>query len=189
MTLKEKIDFIGGYNDFNIRPFKKYEIPEIHMADGPVGVRNNGASTAFPASITLAASWDNALAKKVGPAIGMEAKSKNIHIVFGPGMNIYWAAFNGRNFEYLGEDPFLAGEIASSYITGMQSEGVVATAKHYAANFMEYNKHKVSSDMDERTLREIYLPAFKACVDKGKTGAVMTAYNLVNGEHCSQKLF
>jgi beta-glucosidase len=189
MTLKEKIEFIGGYNDFNIRPFKKYGIPEIHMADGPVGVRNNGASTAFPASITLAASWDNVLAKKVGQAIGMEAKSKNIHIVFGPGMNIYRAAFNGRNFEYLGEDPYLAGEIASCCITGMQSEGVVATAKHYAANFMEYNKHKVSSDIDERTLREIYLPAFKACVDKGKTGAVMTAYNLVNGEHCSQNNF
>ncbi|MBC7508985.1 MAG: glycoside hydrolase family 3 protein [Ferruginibacter sp.] len=143
MTLKEKIDFIGGYNDFNIRPFKKYGIPQIHMADGPAGVRNNGSSTAFPASITFAASWDNSLAQKVGQAIGMEAKSKNIHIVFGPGMNIYRAAFNGRNFEYLDEDPFLAGEIASSYITGMQSEGVVATAKHYAANFMEYNKHNL----------------------------------------------
>ena len=189
MSVKEKVEFIGGYNDFNIRPFAKYGIPEIHMADGPMGVRNNGPSTAFPASITLAASWDNSIALKVGKAIGMEAKAKNIHVIFGPGMNICRAAFCGRNFEYLGEDPFLAGEIASSYIIGMQSEGVIATAKHYAANYMEYNKHKVSSNMDERTLREIYLPAFKACVEKGRVGVVMTAYNLVNGVHCSQNDF
>lgn len=186
MSLQEKIEFIGGYKDFNIRAMEKYGIPEIHMADGPVGIRNNGTSTAFPASIALAASWDTLVAQNVGRAIAMEAKSKNIHIVFGPGMNICRAPFNGRNFEYMGEDPYLAGQIASSYIVGMQNEGVVATAKHYAANFMEYNKHKVSSDMDERTLQEIYLPAFKACVEKGNVGAVMTAYNLVNGEHCSQ---
>ena len=186
MSLREKIEFIGGYKDFNIRPMEKYGIPEIHMADGPAGIRNNGLSTAFPASIALAAAWDTAVAQNVGRAIAMEAKSKNIHIVFGPGMNICRAPFNGRNFEYMGEDPFLAGQIASSYIIGMQNQGVVATAKHYAANFMEYNKHKVSSDLDERTLQEIYLPAFKTCVEKGHVGAVMTAYNLVNGEHCSQ---
>lgn len=186
MTLREKLEFIGGYHSFNIRPFEEYDIPEIRMSDGPVGVRNYGLSTAYPASINLAASWDKEMAKKVGMAIGMEARSQNVHIVLGPGMNIYRAPFCGRNFEYLGEDPFLAGEIASSYILGMQEQGVIATAKHYVANFQDYNRHHVSSDMDERTLHEIYLPAFKACVTKGKAGAVMTAYNLVNGIHCSE---
>jgi beta-glucosidase len=186
MTLQEKIEFIGGYKSFNIRPFEKYGIPEIRMADGPVGVRNYGASTAYPASITLAAAWDVDIAKKVGQSIGMEAKAKNVQIMLGPAMNIYRAPYCGRNFEYLGEDPFLAGEIASSYILGMQNEGVVATAKHYAANNQEFDRNNVSSDMDERTLQEIYLPAFKACVEKGKVGAIMTSYNLINGVHCSQ---
>jgi beta-glucosidase len=186
MTLREKLEFIGGFKNFNIRAYEQYGIPEIHMSDGPVGVRNFGPSTAYPASITLAASWDTELAKKVGTAIGMEAKSKNVHIMLGPGMNIHRAPYCGRNFEYLGEDPFLAGEMASSYIIGMQEQGVVATAKHYAANYQDYDRHGVSSDMDERTLREIYLPAFEACVKKGGVGSVMTSYNLVNGIHASQ---
>jgi len=189
MTLKEKIEFIGGDDGFNIRPYKKYGIPEIRMSDGPVGIRNNGPSTAFPASINLAATWDTSVARKVGQAIGVESKSKNIHFLLAPSMNIYRAAFCGRNFQYLGEDPFLAGEIASTYITGVQSEGVAATAEILAANNMEYNKVNISSDMDERTLREIYLPAFKACVEKGHVSAVMTAYNKVNGVHCSQNDF
>jgi beta-glucosidase len=189
MTLREKIEFIGGYKNFDIRGFEKYGIPEIRMSDGPVGVRNFGPTTAYPASITLAASWDKNLAKEVGASIGMEARSKNVHIMLGPGMNIHRAPFCGRNFEYLGEDPFLAGEIASTYINGMQEQGVVATAKHFAANDQEYDRNNVSSDMDERTLREIYLPAFEACVKKGQVGAVMTSYNLLNGIHCSQNDF
>ncbi|MBN1952311.1 MAG: glycoside hydrolase family 3 C-terminal domain-containing protein [Bacteroidales bacterium] len=186
MTLREKIDMIGGYKSFNIRAYDKYNIPEIHMADGPVGVRNYGASTAYPASINLAASWDREIARKVGEAIGMEAKNKNVHIMLGPGMNIYRGPFCGRNFEYLGEDPCLAGELASSYIIGMQEQGIVATAKHYVANYQDFDRHNVSSDMDERTLHEIYLPAFKACVQKGNVGAVMTSYNLINDIHASQ---
>ncbi len=186
MSLREKIEFIGGYNRFNIRACEAYTIPEIRMTDGPVGVRNYGASTAYPASIALAASWDKDLAEKVGAAIGMEARNKNVHIVLGPAMNIHRAPFCGRNFEYLGEDPYLAGEIASSYVKGMQQQGVVATAKHYVANYQEYDRHNVSSDMDERTLREIYLPAFKVCVRKGNVGAVMTSYNLINGIRASE---
>jgi beta-glucosidase len=189
MSLEEKVEFIGGYHSFNIRAFEKYGIPEIRMADGPVGVRNYGSSTAYPASITLAASWDVDIAKKVGQSIGMEAKAKKVHIMLGPAMNIYRAPFCGRNFEYLGEDPFLAGEIASSYVIGMQGAGIVATAKHFAANNQEFDRNNVSSDMDERTLQEIYLPAFKACVEKGHVGAVMTSYNLLNGIHCSQNDF
>ncbi len=189
MSLEEKIDFIGGYKSFNIRAYESYGIPEIHMCDGPVGVRNYGPSTAYTASIALAASWDKDLAKEVGTAIGMEARNKNVHIMLGPAMNIHRAPYCGRNFEYLGEDPYLAGEIASSYVTGMQEQRVVATAKHFDANYQDYDRHIVSSDMDERTLREIYLPAFRACIQKGEVGAVMTSYNPVNGIHASQNDF
>jgi beta-glucosidase len=186
MTLEEKVDFIGGTKGFYIRGIERLGIPEIRMADGPVGVRNPGPSTAFPASITLAASFDKELARKVGDAIGCEARSKNVHIMLGPAMNIHRAPFCGRNFEYLGEDPFLAGKIAANYTIGLQSEGVMATAKHYAANYQDFNRNNVSSNMDERTLNEIYLPAFKTTVQEGNVAAVMTSYNLINGIHASQ---
>jgi beta-glucosidase len=186
MTLEEKIDFIGGYQDFHIRAIPRLGIPQTNMADGPVGVRNYGPSTAYPASINLAASWDTLLAQRVGNAIGKESRARNNHIMLCPAMNIHRAPMNGRNFEYLGEDPYLAGRIASKYIQGMQQEGVMATAKHYMGNYQEYNRHKISSDMDERTLREIYLPAFQASVTEGRTAAVMTSYNLVNGVYASQ---
>jgi len=186
MTLEEKIDFIGGYNSFNIRGYEHLGIPEIRFADGPVGVRNYGKSTSYPASITLAASFDRDIAQNVGKSIGMEARSKNVHVMLGPGMNIYRLPLCGRNFEYLGEDPYLAGQMASRYTVGMQNEGVAATAKHYAANNQEYQRHHVSSDMDERTLFEIYLPAFKETVTRGNVSAIMTAYNLINGIHASE---
>ena len=186
MTLQEKVDFIGGYNGFYIRGFENLGIPEIRMADGPVGVRNPGPSTSFPASIAMAASFDKEIAKNVGKAIGSEARSKNVHIMLGPAMNIHRAPFCGRNFEYLGEDPFLAGKIAASYSKGMQGEGIIATAKHYAVNYQDFNRHKVSSNLDERTLHEIYLPAFKMTVQEGGVATVMTSYNLVNGVHASQ---
>jgi len=186
MSLEEKIDFIGGYKSFYIRGYEHLGIPEIKFADGPVGVRNYGKSTAYTAGITLAASFDKDLARRVGKAIGMEARAKNVHVMLAPGMNIYRLPLCGRNFEYFGEDPFLAGQIATEYIEGIQSQGVMATAKHYAANNQEWDRHKVSSDVDERTLHEIYLPAFKAAVQKGKAASVMTSYNLINGVHASQ---
>jgi beta-glucosidase len=186
MTLEEKIDYIGGYQDYCIRPYPNLGIPQLYMADGPLGVRSRAPSTAYPASICLAASWDTAMAAKVGSAIGMEARAKNVHIMLGPAMNIHRAPMCGRNFEYLGEDPFLAGRLAASTILGVQSRGVMATAKHYMANYQEYDRHGISSDMDERTMREIYLPAFRASVVEGKAAAVMTSYNLVNGVHASQ---
>ena len=186
MTLEEKIDFIGGYQDFHIRAVPRLGIPQTNMADGPVGVRNYGPSTAYPASINLVASWDTALAQRVGNSIGKESRARNNHFMLGPAMNIHRAPMNGRNFEYLGEDPYLAGIIASMYIKGMQQEGVMATAKHFMANYQEYDRHNVSSDMDERTLREIYLPAFQASVTDGHVAAIMTSYNLVNGIHASQ---
>jgi len=187
MSIEEKIDMLGGYNRFNIHPNKRLGILEIKMTDGPVGVRSiNGEATAFPASIALAASWDKKLVERVGAAIGQETKAKGKHILLAPGMNIYRAPMTGRNFEYLGEDPYLSGEMAVSYIKGVQKEGVIATAKHLVANNQEYDRHHTSSDMDERTLREIYLPAFKACVQKGNVGMVMTAYNPINGVQASQ---
>lgn len=186
MTLDEKLAFIGGYNSFNIRPIERLGIPEIRFADGPVGVRNYGRSTAYPASIALAAAFDKDISYKVGKAIASEARAKNIHVMLGPAMNIHRGPFCGRNFEYLGEDPYLAGQIAAAYTRGMQDEGVMATAKHYAANYQDFNRHVVSSDMDERTLHEIYLPAFKITVQEGKAASVMTSYNLINGIHASQ---
>lgn len=186
MTLDEKLDFIGGYESFNIRGIERLGIPEIRFADGPVGVRNYGKSTSYPASITLAASWDTELAYNTGKAIALEAKVKEVQMMLAPGMNIYRSALCGRNFEYLGEDPYLAGQIAKAYINGMQEQGVMATAKHFAANNQEYDRHNVSSDMDERTLHEIYLPAFKTCVQEAHVAAVMSSYNLINGVHASQ---
>lgn len=186
MTLDEKLDFIGGYKEFNIRAIERLSIPEIRFADGPLGVRNYGASTAYPASIGLAASFDKKLAYATGKAIGSESRAKNVHVMLGPAMNIYRAPFCGRNFEYLGEDPYLAGQLASYYSQGMQNEGVMAVAKHYAANNQDFSRHHTSSDMDERTLHEIYLPAFKASVQQGKVASIMTSYNLVNGIHASQ---
>lgn len=186
MTLEEKIDYIGGHKDFYIRAIERLGLPEIKMTDGPVGTRNYGNTTAYPASILTAASWDTDLAFKLGEALGKDARDRGVHILLGPGVNLYRAPMNGRNFEYLGEDPFLAGKIAVPYIKGVQSQGVVATVKHFAANNQEWDRNNVSSDMDERTLQELYLPAFKMAVKEGNVGAVMNSYNLINGEHATQ---
>ena len=185
MTLVEKIDFIGGYQQFNIRSYEHLDIPEIRIADGPVGIRNFGPSTAYPASIAIAAAWDKSIAYKVGQSIAMEARAHNIHLMLGPGVNIYRLPITGRNFEYMGEDPYLAGELAKQYIDGMQGQGVMANTKHYVANNQEFDRNYTSSNMDERTLHEIYLPPYKASVDAG-VATMMTGYNLVNGVHMSE---
>ena len=164
MTLEEKIDMLGGVEAFYIRPSERLGIPKIKMADGPLGVRNYGKATAFPAGIAFAASWNKDLTQRYGEAVGKEARSKGVHIMLSPGVNIYRAPMCGRNFEYYGEDPYLASRMVVAYINGVQSQGVVATVKHYAVNNQEYDRHTVSSDVDERTLREIYLPAFRAAV-------------------------
>lgn len=186
MTLEEKIDYMGGHNDFYIRGIERFGLPEIKMTDGPVGTRNYGKTTAYPASILTAATWDTDLSYELGVALGKDARERGVHILLAPGVNIYRAPMNGRNFEYMGEDPYLAGKMAVGYIQGVQSQGVVATVKHFAANNQEWDRNNVSSDMEERTLREIYLPAFKMAVQQGKAGAVMDSYNLVNGEHATQ---
>ena len=188
MTLTEKLDYIGGVNSFYIRSIPRLGIPTIKMSDGPVGVRTYGSATAYPAGILSAATWDVNLVNKLGIALGKDSRSRGVHILLAPGMNIYRAPMCGRNFEYFGEDPYLSAQMAISYIKGVQSQGVVCTAKHYACNNQEWNRNGISSDVDERTLQEIYLPAFKASVMDGKVGAVMNSYNLINGVHATQNV-
>jgi beta-glucosidase len=186
MTLEEKIEMIGGINDFYTRPIPRLGIPSLRMSDGPMGVHDYGLTTAYPAGIALAASWDVDLAERFGAAMGKDARARGVNFILGPGMNIYRAPMNGRNFEYFGEDPFLASRMAVSVIKGMQAQQVIATVKHFAGNNSEFARMTLSSDIDERTLREIYLPAFEASVKEGHAGAVMDAYNLVNGTYMTQ---
>jgi beta-glucosidase len=185
MTLEEKIDYLGGERNFYIRPIARLAIPEIKMSDGPAGCRNWGPSTAYPAPISTAATFDPALAERVGKSMGRDCRARGVHILLGPGVNIHRSPLGGRNFEYLGEDPFLAGKTAAAFIRGVQGEGVLATVKHFAGNNQEWDRNHVSSEIDERTLREIYFPAFERAVREGKVAAVMTAYNLLNGTYCS----
>src|SRR5580704_14381020 len=172
LTIEEKIDLIGGQDDFYIRANEKIGLPRLKMADGPVGVRNYGPSTVF-GGIGLAATWDPDLAARIGATIGQDARARGVHFMLGPGVNIYRAPLNGRNFEYFGEDPFLAARIAVAYISGMQSQGVSATIKHYMGNNSEFDRHNTDSIIDERTMREIYLPVFEAAVKEAKVGAIM----------------
>ena len=186
MTLEEKIDLLGGTDGFFVRDMPRLGLPRLRMADGPLGVRNFGPATARAGGIRLAATWNPELARRAGSEIGRDARAKGVHFLLGPGVNICRAPMNGRNFEYFGEDPFLAARMTVGYIRGVQSQGVSATVKHLAANNSEFARHKSDSRVDERTLREIYLPAFEAAVREARVGAIMNSYNLVNGEHASQ---
>jgi beta-glucosidase len=189
MTLEQKIDLIGGVDGYFVRGFPALGLLRLKTADGPFGVRNYGPATAMAGGINLAASWDPDLARQVGEQIGRDARAKGVNFLLGPGANIYRAPMNGRNFEYFGEDPYLASQIAVGYINGVQSEGVSATIKHFVGNNSEFSRHDVDQVIDERTLREIYLPAFEAAVKQAHVGAVMDSYNMVNGEHTTQNKF
>lgn len=186
MTLEEKIDLLGGVDGFFIRGIPRLGLPRLKMADGPMGVRNFGPATAMAAGIGLAATWNTALAERVGAEIGRDARAKGVNFLLGPGVNIHRAPMNGRNFEYFGEDPFLASRIAVGYIKGVQAQGVSATIKHYMGNNSEFDRHNTDSIIDERTMREIYLPVFEAAVKEAKVGAIMDSYNLTNGTHLTQ---
>ncbi len=190
MTLEEKLAYIGG-TGFAVRAMPNLQLPALEMSDGPVGVRSNAGlpSAAYAGGIGLAATWDRALAAEVGRGIGHDGRARGIMYQLGPGTNIYRSPRNGRNFEYFGEDPFLAGEMVVGYITGIQTEGVSATVKHYDGNNSEFLRHDSDSIIGERALREIYLPAFESAVKRGHTGAVMDSYNLINGEHATQNSF
>ncbi len=186
MTLEQKIDLLGGVDGFFVRDFPQLGWPRLRMADGPMGVRNFGPATAYPAGIGLAATWNPDMAKRIGEGLGRDARAKGVHFLLGPGVNIYRAPMNGRNFEYFGEDPYLASRIAVNYIQGVQSQGVIATIKHFLGNNSEYDRHNTNTELDERTAREIYLPVFEAAVKEGKVGAIMDSYNLLNGTNLTQ---
>lgn len=184
LTLEEKIDLLGG-TGFATKPIERLGIPELRMSDGPLGVRWNQA-TAFPAGTAMAAAWNPGLVKKLGAALGRETKGKARHVILGPGVNITRLPMNGRNFEYLGEDPFLTSRLAVEYIKGVQSEGVAATIKHFAANNQEHERDFVDTKVSERALNEIYFPHFKAAVQEADVLCVMCSYNKVNGFWASE---
>jgi len=185
LTLEEKIHMLSGSSMMASTGIARLGIPAFRMSDGPVGAHIPPPSTAYAAGIGLAASWDRDLAQRVGTQIGRDARSRGASFLLGPGVNIYRAPLNGRNFEYFGEDPFLASQIAVGYIDGVQSQGVSATIKHFAANNSEYFRFTEDSVVSERALREIYLPTFEAAVKQAHVGAIMDSYNLINGVHAT----
>ncbi|MFB6319842.1 glycoside hydrolase family 3 C-terminal domain-containing protein [Saccharicrinis sp. FJH54] len=185
MTLEEKVNYINGTDNFYIRPMERLGLPAVKMTDGPVGTRGHGDAVSYPASVLSAASWDTALVYKLGEAIARDCKVRGIDILLAPGVNIARNPLTGRNFEYLGEDPYLSSRMAANYIRGVQDNGVVATIKHFTCNNLEYDRNWTSSEVDERTLHEIYLPAFKYAVENAGVSAVMNSYNPLNGIHTS----
>jgi beta-glucosidase len=189
LTLEEKIELLGGMDNMFTHPVPSIGLPRFKMSDGPVGIKTWGPSTTFAGGVALAASWDPELARRVGEGIARDARARGVNFVLGPGVNIARSPLAGRNFEYFSEDPFLAAAMVVPYIEGVQSQGVIATVKHYALNNQEYNRHNVSVDVDERTMREIYLPPFEAAVTQAHVDAVMNSYNLVNGVHATENDF
>jgi beta-glucosidase len=186
MTLEEKIDLLGGVDGFFTRGVPRLNVPRFKMADGPFGVRNFGPDTTVAGGIALAATWNPALAQEVGTVLGRDARAKGVHFLLAPGVNIYRAPMNGRNFEYFGEDPYLASRMAVGFINGVQSQRVSATIKHYLGNNSEFSRHSTDSVIDERAMREIYMPVFEAAVKEAHVGAVMDSYNLTDGQYMAQ---
>ncbi len=187
MTLEEKIDYIGG----TASPFAPCLVSTCLPSKCPTARTASAATPASPPPPTPPASaWPphgTAISPtRVGEGIGRDARARGIHYMLGPGVNIYRSPRNGRNFEYFGEDPFLAAAMTVGYITGMQSQGVSATVKHFMGNNSEFLRHDSDSIIDERTMREIYLPAFEAAVKKAHVGSIMDSYNITNGQHMTQ---
>ncbi|WP_092111905.1 glycoside hydrolase family 3 protein [Prevotella sp. KH2C16] len=187
MTLQEKCNFLSGATSFSLHSISRLGIPTVLLADGPVGLRNHAPhSTLYPSSILSASTWNRNLIYQLGQSLGDDARARGVGILLGPGVNIYRSPLCGRNYEYFGEDPYLVSEVASQYIEGVQSRGVISTIKHFAGNNQEWNRHHVNSEIDERTLFEIYFPAFQKAVQKAHVGAVMNSYNLLNGVHATE---
>ncbi|WP_428312885.1 beta-glucosidase H [Hydrocarboniphaga sp.] len=186
LSVEQKIALIGGTDGFYVRGVPEIGLPPLRMSDGPYGVGGSGAATAYAGGIGLAASWNPSLAARFGGAIGRDARARGVHFWLAPGVNIYRAPMNGRNMEYYGEDPYLAAKMVVPVIRGVQEQGVVATVKHFIANNSEYDRRNLDSLVDDRAMREIYLPAFEAAVKEAQVGAVMSSYNLVNGDYLSE---
>ena len=198
MTLEEKIGIIHAQSKFSAPGVPRLGIPELWCTDGPMGVRpevlwdeweqaqwTNDSCTAFPSLTCLAATWNPEMAALYGKSIGEEARFRNKAVLLGPGVNIYRTPLCGRNFEYMGEDPYLAGKMATDYVKGVQSNGVAVCVKHFALNNNEINRHTSNPIVDDRTLYEIYLPAFKMAAQDGGAWSFMGGYNLFRGEHAS----
>lgn len=201
MTLQEKVAMLSGTDWMQSVPNQRLGIPSIKMADGPLGIRSwagpsaktggmtakmQVTSTAFPAGVAMAATWDTELVQQQGQAIGEEVKDLGRDMILGPTVNINRTPLWGRNFEGYGEDPYLTSRLAVAYIKGVQGEGVIATVKHFAANNQEFERHRVNAKVDERALNEIYFPAFKAAVEEAGVWSVMSAYNKLNGVYCAE---
>lgn len=197
MTVEEKVGMIHAQSKFSSAGVPRLGIPEIWTSDGPHGVRpevlwdewsqagwTNDSCFAFPALTCLAATWNQEMSLLYGKSIGEEARYRNKNVLLGPGVNIYRTPLNGRNFEYMGEDPYLSSKMVVPYIKGVQSNGVATCVKHFALNNQEVDRDKVNVNVDDRTLYEIYLPAFKAAVMEGGTWAIMGSYNLYKNEQC-----
>ena len=197
MTVEEKVALTHAQSKFSSPGVARLGIPEFWMTDGPHGIRpevfwdewdqagwTNDSCVAYPALTCLAATWDTDIARLYGKSIGEEARYRNKAVLLGPGVNIYRTPLNGRNFEYMGEDPYLASRMVVPYVQGVQQNGVAACVKHYALNNQEVNRHTTNVIVDDRALYEIYLPAFKAAVQEGKAWTIMGAYNLYKNQHC-----
>ena len=198
MTLEEKASLMSGANFWNTKPVPRVGIPGMKLTDGPHGLRKQVGredhlglsesvpSTCYPSAAGLANSWDEALLEEMGACLGLEAASEGVSVILGPGVNIKRNPLCGRNFEYFSEDPYLTGKMASALIRGIQSNGISACVKHYAANSQELRRMTNDSVVDERTLREIYLPAFEMAVKEGSVRCLMTSYNRVNGTYANE---
>ena len=196
MTLEEKAAFCTGATPWSTLAIERLGVPSIVMTDGPHGVRRASdpntlsakslPATCFPTASCSASTWNPALLQRMGEAMAEEAIALNVDILLGPGVNMKRSPLGGRNFEYFSEDPYLAGEMAVALINGIQSKGVGTSIKHYAANNQEFERFTISAEVDERTLREIYLPAFEAAVKRAKPWTVMCSYNKVNGTFASE---
>ncbi|MEU6917366.1 glycoside hydrolase family 3 C-terminal domain-containing protein [Streptomyces olindensis] len=199
LTLDEKTSLLSGHDMWTSKPVEHAGIPGLVLADGPhglryqqgdagdhMGVHDSAPATCLPPAVALASSWDPQLVGRAGETLGHEARAHGVNVLLGPGVNIKRSPLCGRNFEYFSEDPLVAGVLGAAYITGLQSTGVGACVKHFAANNQETDRMRVSADVDERTLREIYLPAFERVVTQAQPASVMAAYNKVNGVHATQ---
>ncbi len=196
MTLEEKAALCTGASAWTTTPVERLGIPEMLVADGPHGVRRvpnvheivtkSLPATCFPTASCLASTWDVDLLKAMGAALAEEAVALNVDVLLGPGANMKRSPLGGRNFEYFSEDPYLAGELAAGLIDGIQSKGVGTSLKHFAVNNQEFQRFSISAEVDERTLREIYLTAFEKAVKQARPWTVMCAYNKLNGEYCSE---
>ncbi len=196
LTLEEKAALCSGISNWETTPIKRLGIPSVFMADGPHGLRKEKAeikglfkdsypATCFPTAVTLASSWNPELLTKVGQAIAEECLEQGVSTLLGPGVNIKRTPLCGRNFEYFSEDPYLSGELAAAFITGVEKKGIAASIKHYAVNSQEYRRLTISSEVDERALREIYLKAFEIAIKKAPPSTIMCSYNRINGIHAS----